>query len=113
MDNEKEIEKKGYKEIENSKEYAPRQKILALRDIFYENADKEHDKVLMDYLDIIDKHGGSFAMSNAFYNNGYENVELQEWAKKYKVHHLSCDYKNCHHQRKNIGKTDEVLITNY
>ena len=41
MDNEKEIEKKGYKEIENSKEYAPRQKILVLRDIFYENADEE------------------------------------------------------------------------
>lgn len=74
---------------------------------------KEHDKVLMDYLDIIDEHGGSFAMSNAFYNNGYENVELQKWAEKYKVHHLSCDYHNCHHQRKNIGKTDEVLITNY
>lgn len=42
MDNEKEIEKKGNKETENSKEYAPRQKILVLRDIFYENADEKH-----------------------------------------------------------------------
>lgn len=34
MDNEKEIEKKRNKETEDSKEYAPRQKILVLRDIF-------------------------------------------------------------------------------
>ncbi len=42
MDNEKEIEKKRNKETEDSKEYAPRQKILVLRDIFYENADEKH-----------------------------------------------------------------------
>ena len=42
MDNEKEIEKKENMETENSKEYAPRQKILVLRDIFYENADEKH-----------------------------------------------------------------------
>lgn len=42
MDNEKEIEKKGNMVTENSKEYAPRQKILVLRDIFYENADETH-----------------------------------------------------------------------
>ena len=48
MDNEKEIEKKGNKETENSKEYAPRQKILVLRDIFYENADEKHGMTMKE-----------------------------------------------------------------
>ena len=74
---------------------------------------KEHDKNLMNLLDTINENGGSFAMSNAFENNGNVNEELKEWAEKYSVVHLSCDYTNCHHQRKNLGSTDEVLIKNY
>ena len=74
---------------------------------------KEHDQRLRDFLDKVDKSGGSFAMSNAFTNNGNMNEELMKWSEKYKVIHINCDYYNCHHQRKNIGKTDEVLIINY
>lgn len=74
---------------------------------------EEHDLGLMRFLDRVNEAGGSFAMSNTFENNGHVNENLPEWAKKYKVHHLACDYYNCHHQRKNAGKTDEVLITNY
>lgn len=74
---------------------------------------EERDKALMDLLDSVHKKGGSFAMSNAFVNNGNCNDKLVEWSKKYTVHHLACDYGNCHFQRKNLGRTDEVLITNY
>ena len=74
---------------------------------------EERDKALMDLLDSIHERGGSFAMSNALVNNGNCNEKLTEWAKKYNVHHLACDYENCHFQRKNLGRTDEVLITNY
>lgn len=74
---------------------------------------EEHDKLLMDLLDYINAKGGSFAMSNALSNNGHVNERLTAWAEKYKVYHLACDYENCHHLRKNAGKTDEVLITNY
>ena len=74
---------------------------------------EKRDKALMDLLDSIHERGGSFAMSNALVNNGNCNEKLTEWAKKYNVHHLACDYENCHFQRKNLGRTDEVLITNY
>lgn len=74
---------------------------------------KELDKELMNFLDKIHELGGSFAMSNAFENNGHVNEELKAWASKYKTIHINCDYYNCHHQRKNSGKTDEVLIINY
>ena len=74
---------------------------------------KEQDKMLMDLLDTLHAKGASFIMSNAFSNNGYVNKELMAWADKYNVLHLSCDYNNCHHLRKNAGDTDEVIIKNF
>ena len=74
---------------------------------------KEHDKKLMDFADYISEHGGSFAMSNALKNNGYVNEELAAWASNYNVVHIACDYNNCHHQRKNRGDTEEVVIKNF
>ena len=74
---------------------------------------KEHDKILMNFLDYISDKGASFMMSNAFENNGYKNEELIAWSEKYNTEHLACDYNNCHHLRKNAGDTDEVIIYNY
>ena len=74
---------------------------------------KEHDKILMNFLDYISDKGASFMMSNAFKNNGYKNEELIAWSEKYNTEHLACDYNNCHHLRKNAGDTDEVIIYNY
>ena len=74
---------------------------------------KEHDKILMNFLDYISDKGASFMMSNAFKNNGYKNEELIAWSEKYNTEHLACDYNNCNHLRKNAGDTDEVIIYNY
>ena len=74
---------------------------------------KEHDKILMNFLDYISDKGASFMVSNAFENNGYKNEELIAWSEKYNTEHLACDYNNCHHLRKNAGDTDEVIIYNY
>lgn len=73
---------------------------------------KKDDIELMKLCDKLDTQNTRFAMSNVFENNGLTNEKLIEWAKKYKVYHLSNDYSSCNHQRKG-GSSDEVLIVNY
>ena len=60
-------------------------------------------------------------LSNVTHNNGKENKILIEWLEKvqekYKgeihVYYLDRDYKFCNFQRKNAGKTVEIVVTNY
>ena len=72
---------------------------------------KEHR--LYESLDFIHSNGGSFLLSNVVENNGKINEELKEWSKKYNVIQVPSDFTNCNYQRKNAGKTVEVLIRNY
>ncbi len=73
----------------------------------------DDDLALFKILDKLNDRGIKFAISNVFFNNGLANKELQEWSKKYKVHLLKVNYSNSNYQRNKIGKTKEVLITNY
>ena len=77
------------------------------------NEKKEQE--LLDYMDALDAKGIKFALSNVFENKGNKNTLLQEWSKKYKVHHLDYTYHNCNYQAKNkdANSTKEILITNY
>lgn len=75
----------------------------------------EHDeKELLFQLDILDRKGIKFALSNVIFHKNSENTILKEWAKKYKIHFLNFNYNNSNYQSlaKN-HKTVEVLITNY
>jgi len=70
---------------------------------------KNDDKDLFDFLDRLHDSGIRFAMSNILKNDW-----LTEWSKKYNVHFLKHNYKNCNYQKKDrSGKEQEVLITNY
>ena len=75
------------------------------------NEDKE--RKLYECLNEIDNHGGSFLLSNVIENNGKWNKILDEWSKKYQVIEVSASYESCNYQRKNEGKTKEVLVRNY
>lgn len=75
------------------------------------NEDKE--RKLYSCLDEINKAGGSFLLSNVIENNGKWNKILDEWSKKYQVVEVSASYESCNYQRKNEGKTKEVLVRNY
>ena len=75
--------------------------------------DAVKEKALYETLDFINDNGGSFLLSNVLENNGSVNTELIEWSKKYNVLEVSTTFENCNYQRKNLGKTKEVLIRNY
>lgn len=75
---------------------------------------EKEEKDLLDYLDKVNESGSKFALSNVLEHKGRSNDILKEWSKKYNVHYLDYDYKNCSYQGKNTEeKTIEVLITNY
>ena len=71
------------------------------------------ERLLYEKLDFINDNGGSFLLSNVVENNGKTNHILLDWCKKYNVVEIPADYTNCNYQRKNNGKTTEVLIRNY
>lgn len=75
--------------------------------------DEDKERKLYECLDYINERGGSFLLSNVIENNGQVNTMLMEWSKKYNVEEVGADYTNCNYQRKNAGKTKEVLIRNY
>ena len=72
---------------------------------------------LYSTLDYIHSKGGSFLLSNVVENNGHTNFILKEWAHRnrfvYKVEEVSSDYTSCNYQRKNKGKTKEIIVRNY
>ena len=75
--------------------------------------DGKKEELLYSTLDFIDENGGTFLLSNVLENNGQVNNILSEWFKKYHVIEVPSDYSNCNYQRKNQGKTIEVLVRNY
>lgn len=75
------------------------------------NEDKE--RRLYRCLDTIDEWGGHFLLSNVLENNGKWNKILDDWSQKYNVLEVSASYESCNYQRKNEGKTREILVRNY
>lgn len=76
---------------------------------------EEEEKKLLSYLDELSKNKIRFALSNVLSTDNKTNIILQSWLneRKYNCHHLDFSYKNSNYHKKNIAKTDEVLITNY
>lgn len=74
----------------------------------------KEEKQLLNKLDKLNENGIRFALSNVLIHKGNENAELIEWSKKYIIHYLKKDYKNCsYHLKDKTSNTVEVLITNY
>lgn len=73
------------------------------------------EKKLLDYLDNLNKNNVPFALSNVLTTDNKTNTILHDWLSKrnYSCHHLDFSYSNSNYHKKNIAKTDEVLITNY
>lgn len=74
---------------------------------------KIEDLKLFHQLDRVHEAGGYFIFTNVIDNNGVTNEPLKEWCKKYSVEPVGVDYSNASYQRKNRGKTNEVIITNF
>ena len=76
---------------------------------------EEYEYILLNMLDDLNNSGYKFALSNVLEHKGKSNEILKAWAKKYNIHHLVKDYKNCNYQTKvkNANSSTEVLITNY
>lgn len=76
---------------------------------------EDEEKKLLSYLDELSKNKIRFALSNVLSTDNKINTILQAWLneRKYNCHHLDFSYKNSNYHKKNIAKTDEVLITNY
>lgn len=73
------------------------------------------EKKLLFYLDKLSKNEIRFALSNVLSTDNKTNTILQSWLneRNYNCYHLDFSYKNSNYHKKNIAKTDEVLITNY
>lgn len=76
---------------------------------------ENEEKRLLAYLDELAAHKIRFALSNVLSTDNKTNTILQDWLeeRKYNCHHLNFSYHNSNYHKKNIAKTDEVLITNY
>lgn len=74
---------------------------------------EEQERDMYKNLDLLDKKGVHFLLSNVLENNGKVNTILKEWSKKYTVINVDMSYKGCNYQRKDNGETVEVLIKNY
>lgn len=76
---------------------------------------EEKEKELLNFLDILNRKGIKFGLSNVLHHKGKTNELLLHWSKKHNVHHLNKDYKNCNYQTnsRTIQTSDEVYICNY
>lgn len=74
----------------------------------------EHDEIkLYEYMDEIDALGGKFLLSNVIENNGHVNDILLTWMNKYNIIDIELSYRGCNYQRKNNGRTKEIMVRNY
>lgn len=73
--------------------------------------DEKAESDLLNFIDILDKNGVNFALSNVTHYNGNRNNLLIKWMKKYKVCKIESNYISYHNNGKKEIK--EVLITNY
>ena len=76
---------------------------------------EDEEKRLLNYLDSLNEHNIPFALSNVLSTDNKTNMLLNEWLvnRNYNCYHLEFSYSNSNYHKKNIAKTDEVLITNY
>lgn len=79
---------------------------------YNDNWHEKDEYELYHMLDYLNLHNIKFAVSNVTHHKGKQNDILIEWSKKYNIHNLNFDYKNCMHNGVK-GKSVEVLITNY
>lgn len=73
---------------------------------------EQDDLDLLNILDELSERGVRFALSNVLSHKGIINEALQEWAKKYTIHYLDCNYNNSSYHLNAKSETQEVLITN-
>jgi DNA adenine methylase len=73
--------------------------------------DHQSEADLLDTIDMLNKKGIKFALSNVTHYNGSKNDLLIDWMEKYKIHKIESNYINYHDNGKKQIK--EVLITNY
>lgn len=71
-----------------------------------------NDYEMFELLELLDKKGIKWGMSNVFKNKEYTNEHLIEWCNKnnWNVNHLDCEYASL---GKGNSNTDEVYICNY
>ena len=72
----------------------------------------QDDLDLMNICDLLNSLNIKFVMSNVFRIKNNTNDKLIEWAKKYKVTHISSNY-NIGARKKIYKNDDEVIIKNY
>jgi DNA adenine methylase Dam len=77
------------------------------------NWNADDDLRLFRYLSDLDSQGSKFLMTNTLSNNGKRNLLLEQWSNNYHVIGINNDYKGSNHQRKDSGKTEEILVKNY
>lgn len=75
----------------------------------------ETDEIdLLNYLDMVNRAGAKFALSNVMIHKGKENQLLKNWSSHYQVTTLNHQYNNSnYHSKAKLNDTVEVLITNY
>lgn len=73
--------------------------------------DRQSETDLLSIIDVLNKQGVKFALSNVTHYNGNRNDLLIDWMKKYKIHKIESNYINYHDNGKKQIK--EVLVTNY
>lgn len=72
------------------------------------------EEKMYEYLDNLNSQSIKFALSNTLFYQGNKNEILYSWARKYNVNELNFQYKNNRGNRtREIGFTQEILITNY
>lgn len=74
---------------------------------------EEDEHELLSTLDDLNTKNIKFALSNVITHKGKENKILKKWSKKYNIHRIYSNYKNCNYHTKRSDSTFEVLITNY
>ena len=73
---------------------------------------EQDEKDLYSILDILNKKGVKFALSNFEDGKKHNNKYLSEWSRRYKVIYLNDNHTNLEGISKK-GKRQEILITNY
>ncbi|MFA5315813.1 MAG: Dam family site-specific DNA-(adenine-N6)-methyltransferase [Dehalococcoidales bacterium] len=73
---------------------------------------EKSEKDLLAMIDVLDKQGVRFALSNVTHYNGDKNKILLNWMQKYYVHKIRSNYIS-YHNNSTKKEITEVLITNY
>lgn len=78
----------------------------------FKNWTQKEEYELYNLLDTLNEKNIKFAFSNVLTHKGKTNKSLNEWSKKYNIHHLNYNYLNSSYNTTK-QESDEVLITNY